>query len=110
MRWLSWLQPEVGRAGCIHIEVAKTFGLTVSLTKTKLMVTCCGIDDSDKALILVWDTVNKCVDQLPYHGSVVASTRRIYAEVDCCIAKASTSFGAMCQAMFKDWHLTVTTT
>ena len=35
------------QAALTNIEVAKTFGLTVSLTKTKLMVTGCAIYNSD---------------------------------------------------------------
>ena len=92
-----------------YIEVAKAFGLTVSLPKTKLMVTGFGIGGSDRAPIAVGDSEVECVEQFPYLGSLVTSGGRIDAEVDCRLANASKAFGAMRRAVFKDCHLTVTT-
>ena len=92
-----------------YIKVAKVFGLTVSLPKTKLMVTGFGIGGSDRAAIAVGDSEVECVKQFPYLGSLVTSSGRIDAEVDCRLANASKAFGAKRWAVFKDCHLTVTT-
>ena len=77
-----------------YIGVAKSFGLTVSLPKTKLMVTGFGMEEEDVApiLIAVHDELIECVDQFPYLGSVVSSNGRIDEEVDCQIAKASKAY------------------
>ena len=57
-------------------------GLTVSLSKTKLIVTGFGIEEEDVAPIAVGDSEIQSVDQFPYLGSVVPSCGRIDAEVD----------------------------
>ena len=93
----------------IYINVAKAFGLTVSLPKTKLMVTGFGVEEEDVAPITVRSEVIECVDHFSYLGSVVSSDGRIDAEVDCRIAKASKAFGALRCAVFKDSNLTITT-
>jgi hypothetical protein len=72
--------------------VAKSLGLTVSLPKTKLMVTGVGVEEGDVAPIAVHDELIECVDQFPCLGSVVSSNGRIDEEVDCRIAKASKAF------------------
>ena len=93
----------------IYINVAKAFGLTVSLPKTKLMVTGFGVEEEDVAPITVHSEVIECVDHFLYLGSVVSSDGRIDVEVDCRIAKASKAFGALRCAVFKDSNLTITT-
>ena len=80
------------RAILTYIDVAKSFGLTVSLPKTKLMVTGVGVEEGDVAPIAVHDELIECVDQFPYLGSVVSSNGRIDEEVDYRIAKASKAF------------------
>ena len=97
------------RAILTYIDVAKSFGLTVSLPKTKLMVTGVGVEEGDVAPIAVHDELIECVDQFPYLGSVVSSNGRIDEEVDYRIAKASKAFGALRRAVFKDSNLTITT-
>ena len=89
--------------------MAKAFGLTVSLPKTKLMVTGFGVEEEDVAPITVRSEVIECVDHFSYLGSVVSSDGRIDAEVDCRIAKASKAFRALRCAVFKDSNLTITT-
>ena len=89
----------------IYINVAKAFGLTVSLPKTKLMVTGFGVEEEDVAPITVRSEVIECVDHFSYLDSVVSSDGRIDAEVDCRIAKASKAFGALRCAVF---NLTIT--
>ena len=81
----------------------------MSLHKTKLIVTGYGIEDSDQAPIAVGESEMECVKQLPCLGSLVVSGGRIDTKVDGHLANASKAFGALCQAVFKDSHLTVTT-
>ena len=45
------------------MDVAQAFGLTVSLAKTKLMVTGYGIKDADREPIAVGESEIECVDE-----------------------------------------------
>ena len=92
-----------------YVEVSRALGMTVSLPKTKLMVTGYGVTDEDRAPIAVGDGMVECVDQFAYLGSLVSSSGRIDAEVDRRIANASKAFGALRRAVFKDSDLTITT-
>ena len=55
------------------MDVADDFGLTVSIPKTKLTVSGCGIDEEDKKPIAVRVGEIECIDEFPYLGSVVMS-------------------------------------
>ena len=92
-----------------YTDVARAFGLTVSIQKTKLMVTGDNITEEEKAPILVGTSMIECVDAFTYLGSVVTSNARMDAQVDRRIASASRAFGALCQAVFKDRNLNITT-
>ena len=92
-----------------YTDVARAFGLTVSIQKTKLMVTGYNITEEEKAPILVGTSMIECVDAFTYLGSVVTSNARMDAEVDRRIASASRAFGALRQAVFKDRNLNITT-
>ena len=54
-----------------YVNVARDFGLTVSLTKTKMMVTGYGVGDADREPIVVGESEIGCVDEFPYLGSMV---------------------------------------
>ena len=56
-----------------YVNVARDFGLTVSLTKTKMMVTGYGVGDADREPIVVGESEIGCVDEFPYLGSMVSS-------------------------------------
>ena len=85
----------VEQATLAYAEVAQAFGLTVSLAKTKLMVTGYGIEDADREPIAVGESEIECVDEFTYLGSLVSSCGRVDAEVDHRIAHASRAFGAL---------------
>ena len=84
------------------VRVARAFGLTVSIQKTKMMVTGYDVKDEEMAPILVGNDLIECVESFTYLGSVVTPNARIDAEVDRRIACASRAFGALWQAVFKD--------
>ena len=92
-----------------YIDVTEGFGLTVSLQKTKLLVTGHGIMSEDTAPITVGEGVIECVDEFPYLGFVVMSSCRLDAEVDKRTANASKAFWTLCCAVFNDSNLTITT-
>ena len=91
------------------IEVAGAFGLTVSLSKTKLMVAGHDVQEEEKTPIHLEDSEIEYVDSFTYLGSVVSSNGRIVAEVDKRIANASKAFGALHHAVFNDRNLTTNT-
>ena len=91
------------------IDVAGALGLSINLQKTKLMVVGHNIMDEEKMPLLIGDSSIEYVDAFTYLGSVVVSTTRIDADVDRRISSASKAFGALCQAVFKDCNLTITT-
>ena len=91
------------------IEVAGAFGLTVSLSKTKLMVAGHDVQEEEKAPIHLEGGEIEHVDSFAYLGSVVSSNGRIDAEVDRRIANASKAFGALHNAVFNDRNLTTST-
>ena len=101
--WLAWMEWEQICFASLMMEA-----ISYIYRSTKLIVTGCGINNSDRAPILVWDSEWVCWS-VPISWLHGASTGRIDAEVDCPTAKASMTFGAMHQAVFKDCHLTVTT-
>ena len=88
------------------MDVSQDFGLTVSLAKTKLMVTGFSIGDADKEPISTGESEIRCVDKFLYLGSLVLSSGRVDAEVDNRIASASRACGALCCVVFTDHTLT----
>jgi len=92
-----------------YVNVARDFGLTVNLTKTKMMVTGFGLGDADREPIVVGESEIGCVDEFPYLGSMVSSSGRMDVEVDRRIASASKAFGSLRHAVFTDRTLNTTT-
>ena len=70
-------------------EVSSRFGLTVSSTKTKHMVTGRLAEESDREPIEVDGGMIDGVKEFPYLGSVVADSGRIDVDVERRIAQAS---------------------
>ena len=91
------------------IEVAGAFELTVSLSKTKLMVAGHDVQEKVKAPIHLEDSKIEHVDSSAYLGSVVSSNDRIDAEIDRSIANASKAFSALHHAVFNGRNLTTST-
>ena len=93
----------------LYIEVTRAFSLTVSIQKTKLMVCGPNIEEEEKAPIQVGNSMIKCVESFTYLGSAVSSNVKMDVEVDRRIASAFKAFGALCQAVFRDKNLSITT-
>ena len=94
---------------CLYQNVAKSFGLTVSLQKIKFMVAGCNITPEDKLPIAVEGGTITYVDQFQYLGSIMTDSGQVDAEIDKRIANASKAFGALRQEVFRDHNLSMTT-
>ena len=92
-----------------YIEVAADFGLTVSIPKTKLMVTGRKATAEDRASIPVGDYQIECVTEFPYLGSVIASSGRMQPDIDQRIAQASRAFRTLRRPVFSNRDLRVET-
>ena len=97
------------RAIGLYQSVAKSFGLTVSINKTKFMVIGSNITHEDKLSIKVEDGTIEHVGEFQYLGSVITKSGRIDEEIDRRIANASKAFGALRQAVFRNHNLSITT-
>ena len=92
-----------------YLRVAEDFGLSVSIPKTKLMVTGRQVTEADRAPLHVNNTVIESVTEFPYLGSLVASSGRVDTEVEKRIVQASRAFGALHKPVFSDSTLYVAT-
>ena len=82
--------------------MAKDFGLTVSISKTKMMVTGREVTAADRTPLEINGTEIESVTEFQYFGSLIAGSRRVDTEVDKRIAQASRAFGALRKAVFMD--------
>ena len=96
-----------GTENAIHMymEVANDFGLTVSIPKTKLMVSGREARAVDNAPIQTGDEQVESVTEFTYLGSVISSTGRMQSDIDKRIAQASRAFGALRQPVFNNRDL-----
>ena len=97
------------RAISLYHSVAKAFGLTVSIAKTKFMVSGSKITQEDKLPINIQGGTIEHVDEFQYLGSIVTENGTIDTEIDRRIANASKAFGALRAAVFKDHNLKIAT-
>ena len=81
-------------------QASKDHGLTVSIVKTKHMVSGRVAVDYDKVPICFQDGEVDGMDQFPYLGSIIDSSRRNDVEVEKRIAQASRAFGALGKPVF----------
>ena len=86
------------RAVLKYQAASTSFGLTVSIAKTKHMAVGREATESDKAPITVMGGKIEAVEAFPYLGSVISNSGTIDADVEARIAKASRAFGALLQA------------
>ena len=89
--------------------VAKFWGLTVNIIKTKFIVVGHDIAEDDTQPISLEGGEIEHVSEFPYLGSSIAGNGRIDDEIDRRIANASKAFGALCQAVFKYANLPIAT-
>ncbi len=81
-------------------SASKGFGLTVSIPKTKHMVTGREAAACDKTPMTVSGGEIVGVEEFPYLGSSVAASGRMDMDVDRRIAPASRAFGVLRKAVF----------
>ena len=87
---LASTREAAGIAVRVHMEVDKSFGLTLSFEKIKLdMVLLKGICYHLTSLVAV---LTAWVSEFPYLGSLIAESGRAHEEVDRRIASASRAF------------------
>ena len=88
------------RSGAEHAvvsyqQVSKDFGLTVSIPKTKHMVTGRLLEPSDIEPIVLDGGNIEAVEEFPYLGSLITNSGRMDMDVDRWIALASRVFGTL---------------
>ena len=85
------------------------FGLTVSIPKTKHMVTGRLVEEEDLASIVLEGGEVEAMEEFPYLGSLVDSSGKMDADVNRRVAQASKAFGALRKAVFLDKDLKLAT-
>ena len=83
--------------------------MTVSIPKTKLIVTGRKATADDRAPITVGDYQIECVTEFPYLGSVIASSGRMQTDIDRRIAQALRAFGTLRRPVFSNRDLRMET-
>ena len=76
-------------------DVASSFGLTVSMTKTNLLVAGYGVAAADCSDLAVGNERVKAVTSFPYLGSVITPDSRAHADVQSRLAKGARAFGCL---------------
>ena len=89
--------------------VSRYFGLTVSIPKSKHMVTGRETITEDEAPISINGGEIEAVDEFPYLGSMIAASGRMDVDVEKRIYQASRAFGALCKTVFMYRDLTTET-
>ena len=97
------------RAALVHQQTSSDFGLTVSIPKTKHMVSGRSVEESDREPIAIEGGVIDAVDKFPYLGSLISNSGRMDVDVDRRIAQASKAFGGLRKAVFSDRNLRLST-
>ena len=92
-----------------YARVATSFGLTVSYSKTKLMVAGREISESDTGPLRIGAEEVECVEEFPYLGSIITASGRVDTEVERRITQASKAFGALRKPVFQDRNLSLHT-
>ena len=79
-----------------YIDVAKAFGLTLSVQKAKFIVVWHGIMDKEMSIVLD-EGKTEWVSKFPYIylGSLIADNGRVHLEIKRRIVNASKTFGAL---------------
>lgn len=90
-------------------STSSDFGLTMSIPKTKHMVTGRAVLDQDKGLIEVSGGEVEATEEFPYLGSIISADGRVDTEVEKRISQASRAFGALRKAVFMDRNLRLET-
>ena len=90
----------------LFCSVAREFGLTVSIAKTKIMTAGHGVSAEDSADIVLPLGTIEAVPKFTYLGSIVTPDSRSSSDIKRRIAEASKAFGAL-QKVFTDRSLSL---
>ena len=99
---------EIERAARTLDEVASEWGLTLSLPKTKLLVSGVWNEDDLQPITIRGDSI-EVVPDFRYLGSIVEAHGEVLKDVEDRIARASRAFGALCRPVFQDRSLSLRT-
>ena len=91
------------------IAVAKGWGWTVSLAKSKGMVAGTGVDSAVLSPLTIECGVIDIVESFQYLESSISSDGELQVEVSRRLAKAAGMFGCFCQSIFANQFLSVHT-
>ena len=106
---LASMRPGAEKAALVYQQTTRDFGLTVSIPKTKHMVTGRLVEEEDLAPIVLEGGEVEAVEEFPYLGSLVDSSGKMDADVSRRVAQASKAFGALRKAVFLDKDLKLST-
>ena len=99
---------EIVRGARTLDKVASEWGLTLSLSKTKLLVAGTWSEDDLQPISIREDSI-EAVTEFKYLGSVVEAHGEVLKDVEDKIARASRAFGALCRPVFQDSNLSLKT-
>ena len=85
-------------------HVLDEWRLTMSLVKTKLLVSEAGSEEAQQPIIIRGQPV-EVVDAFKYLGAVMEGKGEVLLDVEDKIAHASRAFGALCRPVFNDGNL-----
>ena len=93
-----------------YMAVSRSFGLTVSISKTKHMATGRALSNVEKAPISVGinETIS-VVEEFKYLGSVIGASGNMDGDIQNRLAQALRAFGALRKAVFQDKNLSLMT-
>ena len=97
------------KAAMQYQQINRDFGLTVSIPKTKHMITGRLVERNDRMRVALEGGDMEMVDTFSYLGSVITSSGQMTVEVDKGVAQASRPLGALRKAVFIDKHLKIST-
>ena len=106
---LGSTREQIERTVNVFEEVASQWRLTVSLSKTKLLVVNGSVDGDDLQPLIIGGLAIEVVSDLQYLGAIVESKGEIMNDVEERIARALTAFGALCRPVFHDSTLSLVT-
>ena len=91
------------------MDVATRFGLTINLSKTKVMAVGFGISPEDRRPLVVGGEIVENVHDFRYLGSIIHTGGRTAVDTRSRIASASRAFGALRRSVFDDGDLSLAT-
>ena len=92
-----------------YMHVAKNFGLTLSIVKTKVMAVGREVTSEDRTPMKLGEEEIQSVNEFPYLGSQADSSGRMAMDMERWISQASKAFGALRKPVLLDHNLKIST-